>query len=49
MKALKLLLEVEAKKKLDIITPDTAALGIARAGSDNPVLKADFVEESGQL
>ena len=42
---IKLLLEVEAKKKLDVITPDTVALGIARAGSDNPVLKADFVKD----
>ena len=42
---IKLLLEVEAKKKLDIITPGTVALGIARAGSDNPVLKADFLKD----
>ncbi len=42
---LKLLLQVEEKKKQDIITPSTAALGIARAGSDNPVLKADFIEK----
>lgn len=43
--ALKLLLEVEAKKNQGIITPSTPALGIARAGNDNPVLKADFVEK----
>jgi diphthine synthase len=43
--ALKLLLEVEAKKNLGIITPATPALGIARAGGDNPVLKADFIEK----
>jgi diphthine synthase len=42
---LKLLLEVEAKKNMGIITPATPALGIARAGGDNPVLKADFVEK----
>jgi diphthine synthase len=42
---IKLLLEIEAKKKLDIITPGTVALGIARAGSDNPVLKADFLKD----
>jgi hypothetical protein len=40
-----LLLEIEAKKKLGIITPGTVALGIARAGSDNPVLKADFLKD----
>ena len=42
---IKLLLEVEAKKKLDILTPGTVALGIARAGSDNPILKADFITD----
>ncbi len=42
---IKLLLEVEAKKKLDVITSDTVALGIARAGSDNPTLKADFIKD----
>ena len=42
---IKLLLEVEAKKKLDVITPGTVALGIARAGSDNPTLKADFIKD----
>jgi diphthine synthase len=42
--AVKLLLEVEAKKKSGIITSETVAVGIARAGSDNPLLKADFVE-----
>ena len=41
---LKLLLQVEAKKQLGILTPETPALGLARAGSDNPVLKADFLE-----
>jgi diphthine synthase len=40
---LKLLLQVEAKKQLGILTPDTPVLGLARAGSDNPVLKADFL------
>ncbi|MGE5533474.1 MAG: diphthine synthase, partial [Bacillota bacterium] len=41
--ALKMLLEVEQKKKLHIIRPDTVAVGIARAGNRNPTLKADFV------
>ena len=43
--AIKMLREVEEKKKLDVITPDTVAVGIARAGSDNPTLKADFVKD----
>lgn len=41
---LRLLLDVEAKKQLGAVTAQTAALGIARAGGDNPVLKADFVQ-----
>ena len=43
--AVKMLLEVEGKKKLGVITSDTVAVGIARAGSDNPTLKADFVKD----
>jgi diphthine synthase len=42
---LKLLMKVEAKKKLGIITPNTPALGLARAGSNEPVLKADFIDK----
>ena len=42
---IKLLLEVETKKKLEVITPGTVALGIARAGSNNPILKADFIKD----
>ena len=42
--AITMLLEVEQKKKKGVITPETAAVGIARAGSDNPTLKADFVK-----
>jgi diphthine synthase len=42
---LKLLLEVEAKKKQEAVTQNTPALGIARAGGDKPILKADFVGE----
>ncbi len=45
--AITMLLEVEQKKKLEIITPDTPAVGIARAGSNNPTLKADFVKNLG--
>jgi diphthine synthase len=42
--AIAMLLEVEQKNKKGAITPDTAAVGIARAGSNNPTLKADFVK-----
>lgn len=42
---IKLLMEIEAKKKLNVITPGTVVLGIARAGSDNPTLKADFIKD----
>jgi diphthine synthase len=37
--------QVEEKKKQNVITADTVAVGIARAGSDNPTLKADFVRD----
>ena len=43
--AIKMLREVEGKKKLDVITPETVAVGIARAGSNNPTLKADFIKD----
>jgi diphthine synthase len=43
--ALKQLLMVEAKRKLDAVTPCTPAVGIARAGNSNPCLKAGFVKD----
>ena len=43
--AIILLREVEQKKKNNVITPDTVAVGIARVGSDKPVLKADFIKD----
>ena len=43
--AIKMLREVEEKKKLNVITLDTVAVGIARAGGNNPTLKADFVKD----
>jgi diphthine synthase len=43
--AIKMLQEVEEKNKLGVITPDTVAVGIARAGGNNPTLKADFVKD----
>ena len=45
--AVALLSEVEKKKKQDVITLDTAAVGIARAGSKKPTLKADFIKNLG--
>jgi diphthine synthase len=42
--AIAMLLEVEQKNKKGVITPDTVTVGIARAGSNNPTLKADFVK-----
>ena len=45
--AIAMLLEMEMKKKQGIVTPDIPAVGIARAGSDNPTLKADFLKDLG--
>jgi len=42
--AIVMLLEVEQKNKKGVVTPDIAAVGIARAGSYHPTLKADFVK-----
>jgi diphthine synthase len=36
---------VEEKKQQKIITPNTVAIGVARAGSDCPLLKAGFVKD----
>ena len=46
--ATKMLLEIENKKKQGTITDETVALGIARAGSNNPTLKADFIKNLAQ-
>jgi diphthine synthase len=43
--AIALLLETELKNKKNIITQDTVAVGIARAGSENPTVKADFLKK----
>jgi len=43
--SLKQLLEIEEKKKRGIVTMSTVAVGIARAGSANPTVKADYVRE----
>ncbi len=42
--AIKTLQAVEAKKQGNVITPETVAVGIARAGNDQPTLKADFIK-----
>jgi len=46
---IRFLLKVEAKKNLGILTPNTPALGLARAGSDCPVLKADFIQKLSEF
>jgi diphthine synthase len=43
--AIKTLLEIEQKKQNGVVTAETVAVGLARAGSDSPTLKADFVKE----
>jgi diphthine synthase len=43
--ALTLLLEIEQRRKECIVTPSTVAVGVARAGSNAPTLKADFIKE----
>ena len=43
--ALTLLVEIEKKRKEGVITQDTVAVGVARAGSNAPTLKADFVKD----
>ncbi len=42
---LKVLLEIEKQKRKHVITPGTLAVGIARAGSSHPIVKARFVTE----
>ncbi|MBN1357170.1 diphthine synthase [Candidatus Bathyarchaeota archaeon] len=43
--ALTLLVNIEQKRKEGVITRDTVAVGVARAGSNAPTLKADFVKD----
>lgn len=40
---LRSLLEMEKRKKAHVITLSTLVLGVARAGSDNPIVKAGYV------
>lgn len=43
--ALDLLLKIEEKRKKKTVTMNTLVVGIARAGSGNPTVKADFLKE----
>jgi diphthine synthase len=43
--ALKILLELEKQKKEQIVTPRTLVIGVARAGSPEPIVKAGYIEE----
>jgi diphthine synthase len=43
--ALQTLLELEKQKKEQVITPNTLVVGVARAGSPEPAVKAGYVEE----
>jgi diphthine synthase len=42
---LETLLEMEKTKQKHVVTPDTLAVGVAQAGSNNPKVKADYVAE----
>jgi len=43
--ALKALSDLERQRQQHVITPDALAVGIARAGSEAPTVKADYVKE----
>jgi len=43
--ALRTLLELEKQKKEEVITSRTLVIGVARAGSYDPVVKAGYIEE----
>ncbi len=43
--ALQTLLELEKKRRRQIITPITLVVGVARAGSISPIVKAGYLEE----
>ena len=42
---LQALLTVEKRKRNKVVTPNTLVIGIARAGSKAPAVKADYIEE----
>ena len=43
--ALKSLLELEKQKKKQVVTPKTLVVGVARAGSPEPAVKAGYIED----
>jgi diphthine synthase len=43
--ALACLLETEKKRKMKTVTPETLVVGISRAGSNKPTVKADYVRD----
>jgi len=43
--ALQTLLELEKQKKEQVVTPRTLVIGVARAGSPEPIVKASYIEE----
>ena len=43
--ALQTLLELEKQKKEQVVTPRTLVIGVARAGSPEPIVKAGYIEE----
>jgi diphthine synthase len=47
--AFKTLQAVEEKRQEKVIAPDTVAVGIARAGSDEPTLKAGFIKDLAEF
>jgi diphthine synthase len=47
--AFQTLQSVEERKQERVITPETVAIGIARAGSDEPTLKAGFIKDLAEF
>jgi len=43
--AIEILFRIEQEYGAGVVTPDTLAVGVARAGSEKPVLKAEYIEE----
>jgi diphthine synthase len=43
--ALDTLLQIEAKRKEKVVTMETLAVGIARAGSDSPQVRANLIKD----
>jgi len=43
--SLEALMQIEKKRKNEVITEETLGVGVARAGSDNPTVKADYLRQ----